>query len=309
MDKKIIQFLASFLATFLAGFLIWNVFVIPDVGIFRKFFTASLQDIAPEKEKIEEVEIETTKREADAIEPIPVSLEQDYNGENQDILKEIAEKLDEIEQQVMLLQEQRQKELNEQKEEDNNKDEEKKENTQAKYPKILISEIRIAPLSLRFVELYNPTYETVDLTGWYLQRKTQNAASWSSIASSSKFAGKVIYPRSFFLIAREIAGADIISDITLSQNNSLALKNPDGEISDLVGYGAVGEFENVPAINPLETGSIGRKVLENYDEQDTDDNAADFELQLLTPKSTNIAGVVTGLMEHYIGTCNCSGNQ
>ena len=49
------------------------------------------------------------------------------------------------------------------------------------YPKILISEIQIDPIGQRFVELYNPNIASVDLTGWYLQRKDANDTSWLSL--------------------------------------------------------------------------------------------------------------------------------
>jgi len=153
------------------------------------------------------------------------------------------------------------------------------------YSKILISEIQISPIAQRFVELYNPSATDIDLTGWYLQRKTETADTWGSLVSSPKFEGKIIPANGYFLISRELEASDILFDITLSDNNSLALKNPDGEVSDKLGFGSSQDFETQSTTNPGDGQSIGRK----YDstEQDTNDNSVDFELNTPTPKSKN----------------------
>ncbi len=154
---------------------------------------------------------------------------------------------------------------------------------------ILISEIQIEPISQRFVELYNPNSVEVNLTGWYLQRKDANDDSWGSFISSPKFQSKTIPANGYFLISRQIENSDILSDITLSEDNSLVLKNPNGEISDKLGFGNAKEFETSPAQFFLENQSIGRKfdnVAQNY--LDADNNSADFELDTPSPKEKNI---------------------
>jgi len=154
------------------------------------------------------------------------------------------------------------------------------------YPKILISEIQIVPINERFIELYNPNDSSLSLTNWYIQRKTETATSWSSLVSSTKFEGKTIQPRSYFLIAKTNENADIIFDLTLTENNSLVLKNPNGEMVDKVGWGNAQDFETAPTLNPQSGQSIGRKWLDgNY--QDTDNNSVDFEIQTPTPKAEN----------------------
>jgi hypothetical protein len=157
------------------------------------------------------------------------------------------------------------------------------------YSKILISEIKISPIGQRFVELYNPNSAEVDLTGWYLQRKTKTGADYSSFITKNDFSGKKIGANSYFLIAREIEEADILTDLTLTEDNSLVLKNPGGEVSDKLGFGLAQDFEAVSAQNPDEDKSIGRKILSDSTEQDTDNNAEDFELDTPTPKAQNTA--------------------
>lgn len=158
------------------------------------------------------------------------------------------------------------------------------------YPKILISEVQISSIDQRFVELYNPNSERVDLTGWYLQRKDSNDDSWSSLVSAINFEGKFILANGYFLISREITNSDILLNITLSQDNSLALKNPNREISDKLGFGVAQEHETSPTINPDNDKSIGRKFVDST-EQDTDNNSVDFDLDSPTPKAENVEWV------------------
>ena len=152
------------------------------------------------------------------------------------------------------------------------------------YPKILISEVQILPVKQRFVELYNPNDSPIDLTGWYLQRKTATGDDYQSFITKTDFSGKVISAKSYFLISREIPNSSILLDITLSDDNSLAFKNPNREISDTLGWGQAQDFESAAAQNFESGRSLGR----NPEEQDTDNNSADFELNTPTPKEENI---------------------
>jgi len=62
----------------------------------------------------------------------------------------------------------------------------------------------------------------------------------------------------------------------------LILKNPNGEIKDMVGWGEAQDFEAAPAENPLPGQSIERKE----PDLDTDDNSQDFGIND-TPTPTN----------------------
>jgi len=158
--------------------------------------------------------------------------------------------------------------------------------------KILITEIQISPIEERFIELYNPNENEVNLTGWYIQRKTKTGTSWTSFVSSTKFEGKLIPSRSHFLIIRSpIANFDILlEDLTLTEDNVILIKNPNREIVDKVGWGESQDFETAPAQNPPTGKSIGRKwISQTQKYQDTNDNSIDFEIQEPTPKSKNQA--------------------
>ena len=160
------------------------------------------------------------------------------------------------------------------------------------YPKILISEIQITPIDQRFIELYNPNNTDVDLTNWYLQRKDANDTSWGSFVSSTNFQNKIIPANGYFLISKELPDSNILSPITLSPDNSLALKDPKEEIIDRVGFGNAPDFELSATTTPNVGQSIGRHVLSNWSEQDTDNNLADFEIDNPTPKAQNTIYIV-----------------
>jgi len=169
------------------------------------------------------------------------------------------------------------------------------------YPKILISEVQVAGLSdekEEFVELYNPNTTEIDLTSWYLQKKTKTGSSYSTHAPNTLFSGKKILANGYFIIARENSSfanlSDIITNNSLTEDNSLILKNPNGEISDKLGFGQAQEYESNFTQNSENGQSIGRKwdAINNI-EQDTNDNSADFELQNPTPKAQNITFVIS----------------
>lgn len=147
-------------------------------------------------------------------------------------------------------------------------------------PKILITEIKLQPTGERFIELYNPSGAAVDLTNWYLQRKTQTGSSFSSLVSKTYFENKSIGPGGHFLVLRsEAENADIVyASLTLTDSNTIQLKNANGEVADKVGWGSAGDCEGSCAENPSEGQTIQRKFLDgSY--LDTDNNSADFEIQ------------------------------
>ncbi|KKP42135.1 MAG: Phospholipase D/competence protein ComEA helix-hairpin-helix domain protein [Parcubacteria group bacterium GW2011_GWA2_33_14] len=161
------------------------------------------------------------------------------------------------------------------------------------YPKILISEVQISGLGdekQEFVELYNPEEKDIDLTGWYLQRKTKTASSYSTFVPNILFSGKKITSKGYFLVAREdfvfVNQADIVVDNPLTEDNSLMLKNPSGEISDKVGWGDAQDYELLATINPLQGKSIGRKIVVGQP-YDININLEDFELNQPSPKTIN----------------------
>lgn len=163
--------------------------------------------------------------------------------------------------------------------------------TRPTYPKILITEVQILPIEERFVELYNPNSTAVELTDWYVQRKTKTATSWDSFITSTQFEGKTIQPDSYFLVARSSAfNPDILLEtLTLSEDNVILLKNPNREEVDKVGWGQAQEFKGAPTINPSTGKSVGRIWDEtNQAYKETNNNSVDFEEQDPTPRAKNV---------------------
>lgn len=111
------------------------------------------------------------------------------------------------------------------------------------HAQILFSEIALSPTDERFIELYNSGSADVNLTGWYIQRKTATGSTFGSLVSSSKFENKIITAHGYFLISRSILpDSDIVLDtLSLTESNTLHLKNPEREVVDQVAWEAVSE--------------------------------------------------------------------
>ena len=174
------------------------------------------------------------------------------------------------------------------------------------YPKIIISEIQFENEDNKdeFIELYlpagkagNPSNEEIDLACWKLEKYASKQTPTSTptlttLIPPSKFKGK-IKPNSYFLITSSSTKEKYQGDLSyaesysISKNNVIILRKPNGEISDLVGYGdnieKIYQYENSPFIaQSFENKSIQRK---NF--QDNDNNLKDFWLRQPTPKNSN----------------------
>lgn len=126
---------------------------------------------------------------------------------------------------------------------------------------IVINEVQLSPTEDRFIELFNSGDSTVDLTGWYIQRKTQTGSSFTSLVSNTNFENKKINAKGYFLISRSLMqGADIvISDMTLTDSNVIQIKNKEKEVVDKVCWGSVDDCGALKTSNPTEGQSIQRQ--------------------------------------------------
>jgi hypothetical protein len=152
-----------------------------------------------------------------------------------------------------------------------------------------------------FVELYNPSGLTFDLTGWSLQYTSATGNGWEFTRQPL---GGMIAPGQYYLIALASGGttglllpaANINGDINMSgTTGKVALVRNfdplegncplgDGDIVDFVGYGTsadCAETTNAPA--PSNTTSILRK---NNGATDSDNNSADFLAGAPNPRRT-----------------------
>jgi hypothetical protein len=166
---------------------------------------------------------------------------------------------------------------------------------------VVISQIQIsgATSSDEFVELYNPTNASIDLSKWRLTRKTASGGSSQNLVAS--LSGSIA-PRSYFLVTHPAAGTANLSDMTYSSsssgmttNNTITLFSDAGvTVVDKVGLGTAADVETAAfADNPEGGESIVRKATTNSTAQslftggseavlgngfDTDNNADDFVL-------------------------------
>ena len=168
-------------------------------------------------------------------------------------------------------------------------------NTQAKSPKILISEVQIQgqTASNDFVELYNPNNQAVDISGWQIKKKSKTGSESSIIKFKS---GSFIPANSYFLWANskddfaKSVQADASTTAYLAPDNSLALFDKNKNIVDALSFGTstnpFREGKSFP-FNPAQGKSLGRKIDDNGNYIDTDNNSSDFQIDVPTPKAKN----------------------
>ncbi|MEA3463903.1 MAG: lamin tail domain-containing protein, partial [Patescibacteria group bacterium] len=156
---------------------------------------------------------------------------------------------------------------------------------------IVISEIQIT--GEEFVELYNPTNNEINMTGWYWCYFSLNR-DWNNPYRKKKFLdGAVIKPKKYYLIAMvdgELSSADwslgYSRHFLNDANGSVVIFLSDPKIKtveeakqgkiDAVGWGNVDYVkEKNPVIFSGDDQSIKRKI-ENSIIIDSDDNDADF---------------------------------
>lgn len=166
------------------------------------------------------------------------------------------------------------------------------------YPKILINEIKVAGKDEdakamvydEFIELFNPNEFEVDLTNWYLQKKTSEGEQFSSLVPAGLLENKRINALDYLLITHASSTytneADVlVSNYSITDNNTIILKNPNREVVDKVGFGEANDGEVNCATNPEPGQSIQRKYIDgNF--MDSNNNFNDFEIQNCpSPKS------------------------
>ncbi len=118
--------------------------------------------------------------------------------------------------------------------------------TNTSFAQVVINEVQIAPITERFIELYNAGDLDIDLTSWYIQRKTATGSSFNSLVTKTDFENKTIVAGGYFLISRAaLASPDIIKDnLTLTEFNTLRMRNSEGEDVNEVEMGSIPEGES-----------------------------------------------------------------
>ena len=140
-----------------------------------------------------------------------------------------------------------------------------------------------------FVELYNPTDEPIDVTGWVLDQKSVNGNSGGTVTLSG------VIPANGYYLVQGAAGnnspaplptPDATGSFNFSGTNAIAELRDATGIVDLVGWGSATEFEGAPAGRTSNSTSVQRDPVE----VDTDNNADDFIVAAPTPQNSGNEG-------------------
>ena len=147
-----------------------------------------------------------------------------------------------------------------------------------------------------FVEVYNPTGETVAIGGWDVAYKTATGSSFSAVATIP--AGREIGPYGFFLV-----GGDQVSptpdyvDTSLgfaAAGGHVALRNSANAIIDKIGYGTATDPESQAAPAPPIDQSLERRPGASNpakgNGQDRDDNRNDFDTRATSQPQNAASG-------------------
>lgn len=108
---------------------------------------------------------------------------------------------------------------------------------------VLINEVQIAPINERFIELYNSGDSDVDLSDWYIQRKTATGSSFGSLVTSTQLTSKTIKTHGYFLVSRnQLEKSDIVAgSLVLTESNTIRIRDSKGNDIDQVAWGSIDE--------------------------------------------------------------------
>jgi outer membrane biosynthesis protein TonB len=165
---------------------------------------------------------------------------------------------------------------------------------------IVISEVQLrmtGEADNEFVELYNPTAASINLTDWKLSRKTSTGTESNLLTS---FPDVTIPSHHYLLIAHPTGytgspAADLTYSTSqaLASNNTVILYNADDLVIDKLGMGTAVDSETATFTSPASGESVERKANSSStvasmtagadqlagNAEDTDDNSADFILR------------------------------
>ena len=92
---------------------------------------------------------------------------------------------------------------------------------------VIINEVQVGGNSAvdEFIELYNNGSSDVDLTSWFLKKRTSSGSEYSLVAAS-RLEGKIIPAGGYFLIVNESGYAgSVTADATWASSNTIANNN------------------------------------------------------------------------------------
>lgn len=124
---------------------------------------------------------------------------------------------------------------------------------------ILISEIMVGMegnVDYEFIELFNPTSQSIDLTGWSIKKKS-STGSESTLVSSSRLEGKIIPANKYYLFANEGGYSGSVSpdvfwpkSYTLAySNNSVIIYNANNELIEEVAWTEIQKGHSIERVS------------------------------------------------------------
>ena len=142
-----------------------------------------------------------------------------------------------------------------------------------------------------FVELYNPTDQPIDVSGWTIEQRSTK----DNTGNTHTLTGVVPAKSTFLITSTPGSNGDAITDaddttakFNFSGKGAIAvLLDANNTEVDLVGWGSASRAEGAPADGTANATSIQRATLG----VDTDNNAADFEVATPTPSGSGQAPV------------------
>ena len=142
-----------------------------------------------------------------------------------------------------------------------------------------------------FVELYNPTDQPIDVTGWTFEQRSTG----DNVGNTHTLSGVVPAKSTFLITSTPGSNGDAITDaddttakFNFSGKGAIAvLLDSADDVVDLVGWGDASRAEGAPANGTANATSIQRSTLG----VDTDNNAADFVVATPTPSGSGQAPV------------------
>ncbi|MDD5145092.1 MAG: lamin tail domain-containing protein [Candidatus Pacebacteria bacterium] len=164
-------------------------------------------------------------------------------------------------------------------------------------PSLFITEVQIDSAissNYDFVEIYNPSTSSIDISGFKLRKRNSNSNEFSvrvfAEGSAIPSQGYFVWANSEYVFSNG-AAANITSSQSLSKDSSIGLFDKEGNIIDALAWGSSTDpfTEGLPfLLNPGEDQSVGRKwatTTQSY--IDDGNNFEDFELQEITPGLVN----------------------
>jgi len=163
--------------------------------------------------------------------------------------------------------------------------------------RIVISELQTESASSAlddFVELTNRSEDNVDVTGWEIQTKATGATSeWIEriVLNGTIYAGGSIilsYSDAIHPYLTDIASGHFTTGLSTNGGHIRLFDTNLVVEEDKLGWGTASNAELLPAPKPLKPNSLNRKIIEGA-LVDTNNNLADFELGVPSPRAENVA--------------------